>query len=244
MVFASNAPIQSLAVYTGLQLHSRTRAISPRPRLLKGCQLAYADSHAPRNCRLTLSSSKPTKEKLMNNILRDDALRLALYLSRLGIDPHVTGTSYREYLAQLASRYCSVPASLRRAARREGRKVIRETGGVEPAAAHLLPEPSLPQEITGPWKKGYENHLKRILSWGPETPPCLDCRIGGVLPKRSWPSREMAEESRLLQNDPRLNSYPCPYQPGYWHLGHRGRSAARSAPSGEIQEGPRSLEAG
>jgi hypothetical protein len=164
----------------------------------------------------------------MNNILRDHALRVALYLYRLGIDPHVSGASYREYLRQLTPLYCSVPAQLRREARREGRKVIRETGGVEPAASHLLPEPSLPLEISGPWKKGYEKHLKRMLAWGPDTPPCLDCRIGGVLPKRSWPSRETADESRLLQNDPLLDSYPCPYQPGYWHIGHRSRSTTRS----------------
>jgi hypothetical protein len=155
------------------------------------------------------------------NVLRDQALRLALYLYGVGIDPHVSGASYREYLAQLTPRYCAVPAQLRQKARIEGRKLIRETGGVEHAASHLLPEPALVLEITGPWKKGYEKHLKRMLTWGPETPPCLECRIGGVLPKRSWPSRETAEESRLLQNDPFLNSYPCPYQPGYWHLGHR-----------------------
>jgi hypothetical protein len=47
--------------------------------------------------------------------------------------------------------------------------VIRETGGVEPAASHLLPEPSLPLQITGPWKKSYEKHLKRMLAWARNT---------------------------------------------------------------------------
>lgn len=164
----------------------------------------------------------------MHNILRDHALRLAFYLHRLGIDPHVSGASYREYITQLNPLWCSVPAQLRRDARREGRRVIQETGGVEPAASHLLPEPSLTLQITGPWKKSYEKHLKRMLAWGPETPPCLECRIGGFLPKRSWPSREMADESRRLQNDPLLNSYPCPYQQGYWHIGHRSGSTTRS----------------
>ena len=102
----------------------------------------------------------------MNNILRDHALRLAFYLHRLGIDPHVSGASYREYITQLNPLWCSVPAQLRWDARIEGRKVIRETGGVEPAASHLLPEPSLPLQITGQWKKSYEKHLKRMLSWG------------------------------------------------------------------------------
>jgi hypothetical protein len=157
----------------------------------------------------------------MNNILRDQALRLALYLYWVGIDPHVSGTSYREYLSQLTSLYCAIPCELRREARREGRRLIKEAGGVEPAAAHLLPEPRLPPTITGPWKRSYEKRLEHMLSWPPETPPCLECRIGGVLPKRSWPSREAAEQSRILQNDPHLASYPCPYQSGYWHLGHR-----------------------
>lgn len=98
--------------------------------------------------------------------------------------------------------------------------MIREAGGVEAAASHLLPEPKLAPAITGPWKRAYEKRLKRMLTWSPETPPCLECRIGGVLPKRSWPSREAAEKSRIMQNDPHLVSYPCPYQLGYWHLGH------------------------
>jgi hypothetical protein len=156
----------------------------------------------------------------MNNILRDQALRLALYLYWVGIDPHVSGASYREYLSQLAPVYCSIPAQLRKEGRRQGRRVIREAGGVELAASHLLPEPKLAPAIAGPWRRAYEKHLKRMRNWGPETPPCLECRIGGVLPKRSWPSREAAEESRILQNDPQLISYRCPYQPGYWHLGH------------------------
>ena len=36
---------------------------------------------------------------------------------------------------------------------------------------------------------------------------------------RSWPSRERAEEVRLLQqHDHKLLVYPCPVQNGYWHL--------------------------
>ena len=157
----------------------------------------------------------------MTNVLRDQALRLALYLSWIGIDPHVSGASYREYLSQLTRAYCSVPAQLRKEGRRQGRRMIREAGGIEPAASHLLPEPKLAPAIAGPWRRAYEKRLKRMLNWGPETPPCLECRIGGVLPKRSWPSREAAEESRIQQNDPHLVSYPCPYRLGFWHLGHK-----------------------
>jgi hypothetical protein len=135
----------------------------------------------------------------MTNILRDQALRLALYLSCVGIDPHVSGASYREYLAQLTPVYCSVPAQLRKEGRRQGRRMIREAGGVEPAASPLLPKPKLAPSITGPCRRAYEKRLKRMLNWGPETPPCLECRLAGVLPKRSWPSREAAEEPRIQQ---------------------------------------------
>jgi len=47
LLFASNADIQSLAVYPGLRLHTRTRILIPPSRLPNGDQLAYADSHAP-----------------------------------------------------------------------------------------------------------------------------------------------------------------------------------------------------
>lgn len=151
----------------------------------------------------------------MTNILREQALRLALYLFHIGIDPQVSGASYHEYLSELTPVYCSVPGPLRKRGRREGRKAIREAGGVEPASSHLLPEPKLAPAISGPWKRSYEKHFKRMLNWSPETPPCLECRIGGFLPKRSWPSREAAEASRIVQNDPRLVSYPCPISRGF-----------------------------
>lgn len=63
--------------------------------------------------------------------------------------------------------------------------MIREAGGIEPAASHLLPEPRLPPTIVGPWKISYEKYLKRMLAWPPETPPCLECRIGGILPPQA-----------------------------------------------------------
>jgi hypothetical protein len=45
------------------------------------------------------------------------------------------------------------------------------------------------------------------------------------LPKRSWPTQEIAETIRLRQNDPLLVVYECPAQPGFWHLGHRKNCA-------------------
>ncbi len=46
LLFASIAGLQSLAVYPGLRLHTRTRILIPPSRLPNGDQLAYADSHA------------------------------------------------------------------------------------------------------------------------------------------------------------------------------------------------------
>jgi hypothetical protein len=40
-------------------------------------------------------------------------------------------------------------------------------------------------------------------------------------PKRSWPTREWANEVWGRQHDrDALRVYECPVQPGFWHLGH------------------------
>jgi hypothetical protein len=47
MLFASNPDFQSLAIYPGLRLHTRTRILIPPSSLPNGDELAYADSRAP-----------------------------------------------------------------------------------------------------------------------------------------------------------------------------------------------------
>jgi hypothetical protein len=46
--------------------------------------------------------------------------------------------------------------------------------------------------------------------------------MGNGYPKRSWPTREWADEVWEKQHDrDKMDVYPCPVQPGFWHLGHR-----------------------
>jgi hypothetical protein len=63
---------------------------------------------------------------------------------------------------------------------------------------------------------------EKASQWPPETPACTQCKVRGFdIPKRSWPSHEMAETVRISLEDPLVVTYPCPVQPGYYHLGHR-----------------------
>jgi hypothetical protein len=52
--------------------------------------------------------------------------------------------------------------------------------------------------------------------------------MGNGFPKRSWPTREWAEEVRGRQHDLNiLRVYACPVQPGFWHLGHYSGKAKK-----------------
>jgi hypothetical protein len=54
-----------------------------------------------------------------------------------------------------------------------------------------------------------------------ETPACSQCKLRGYdIPKRSWPSQEMADVVRLSLQDSLMVTYACPVQPGYFHIGH------------------------
>lgn len=159
------------------------------------------------------------------NIHKRHALRLALYLSCVQISPQLSGHSYRDYEATLARQFQNLPTEIRREARRTGRRLIREANGLEAAACHLVPAPR-PQVIQqAKWQRRCARYLDGMRSWSAETPPCPQCRIFRILPKRSWPNREQAEAVRQRQNDPRLAVYECPVQPGFWHLGHLSSKA-------------------
>jgi hypothetical protein len=154
------------------------------------------------------------------NRSRRNALRLALYLDCIGVKAVLSGKCYREYCCALSNQFLSIDAEQRKAARRRGRELIRESPGLRKAAGHLIPV-SQPAPKGGRWRRNYENHKRKMLLWPSETPPCPVCRMWGGLPKRSWPSWELAEEVRLRQNDRLLSLYECPVQAGFWHLGHK-----------------------
>lgn len=152
-------------------------------------------------------------------LARRHALRFALYLDCAGVLPVFTGSSYRVYHYALSGQLASLPPELRQQGRREGRKRIRELGGLALAAKHLVPAPSNGHPIVSTLSSR-EKCEQMILRWSPDSPPCPVCRMWAGLPKRSWPSREIAEAAYARSGDPGLRVYPCPAQPRFWHLGH------------------------
>jgi hypothetical protein len=118
--------------------------------------------------------------------------------------------------------------------RRRANQAISKAQGLENAGDHLVPRP-LSQKGAGKLSP-IELYRKQMQSWPPETPPCPVCRMRIGRPKRSWPSREMADQVRERQNDPRLDVYSCPAGYG-WHLGHRpdASSAATGHPATTAQ---------
>jgi hypothetical protein len=77
-------------------------------------------------------------------------------------------------------------------------------------------------------KKKSERLKAFFETHGHLVPKCPRCRMRCGLPKKSWPSHEMAEESRSRSPEAvRLVTYECPHQPGYWHVGHKMRKRKR-----------------
>jgi hypothetical protein len=164
------------------------------------------------------------------------ARRLALYLTSIGIPAATSSTSYRLWAATLQAQYMALPEDQRTLARARGWKLITESASLRAAAATLV-SPLCLQVQAG--KPSASHGLSRqaifaLISqrWSPLTPPCPTCRMSGGFPKRSWPSREWAEEVLARQHDrDTLCLFECPVQPGFWHLGHvRRQTAAQNAP--------------
>ena len=116
-----------------------------------------------------------------------------------------------------------------RVARRMGRRLIKEACSIEEAAALTervdnVETPSQP--VVAPRTKSLTRKEKKFQfisrNWSPLTPACPECKMGNGYPKRSWPTREWADEVWEKQHDrDKMDVYPCPVQPGFWHLGHR-----------------------
>jgi hypothetical protein len=110
-----------------------------------------------------------------------------------------------------------------------GRRLIKESGSIEKAAAFTEPvvhEVSPAQPVVAPRIQCLTRKDKKFKfisrNWSPLTPACPECKMGNGYPKRSWPTREWADEVWGKQHDrDRMDVYPCPVQPGFWHLGHR-----------------------
>lgn len=150
--------------------------------------------------------------------IRIQAMRLALYLDSIQQTPNVSGNNYREYVVNLSRQFQQLSAGQRKDAKRLGRMRIRECGDLDAAASHLVPVPAkkIRQELA------LQKRREKARRWPPETPACPRCKVRGYdVPKRSWPSQEMADAVRLFLRDSLMETYPCSVQPGFWHLGHR-----------------------
>jgi len=115
---------------------------------------------------------------------------------------------------------------------RTGRRLIKEKGSIAKAIATLTNPVVVQQTRIVPLAvsltraQAREEAFKYISRrWSAVTPPCPSCRMGNGFPKRSWPTREWAEEVWGRQHDLSiLRVYARPVQPGFWHLGHhRGK---------------------
>jgi hypothetical protein len=121
------------------------------------------------------------------------AMRLALYLDLIQQAPNVSGNSYREYV-NLSRQFEQLAAEQRKDAKRIGRMRIRECGDLDAAASHLVPVPTKRIRLELALQKPRE----KASRWPPETPACPRCKVRGYdIPKRSWPSQEMAEAVRV-----------------------------------------------
>ena len=149
--------------------------------------------------------------------------RLALYLRSIGIQLNAAGTQ---------SQYDRLEQEQRKFARRTGRQLLVQFGSIAKAnmalTNHVVQEALAinTQPAVSHNRSREEQFLHHLSRWSPLTPPCPSCRMGCGFPKRSWPSREWADEVRGRQHDrDKLRVFECPVQAGYWHLGHIGRHA-------------------
>jgi hypothetical protein len=155
------------------------------------------------------------------------ASRLALYLSSIGIPPVLSASSYKQWATELQAQYEALEVGQRKLARKTGRRLIKKARSIAIATAALTkPVIQATQAHNAPpvghriqsREKQFDYTRRR---WSALTPPCPSCRMRNGLPKRSWPTREWADEVWGRQHDrDTLRVYECPAQPGFWHLGH------------------------
>ncbi len=155
------------------------------------------------------------------------ALRFALYLASIEIQPVPYCSSYQQWAAELQIQYRALTPEQRGRARCAGRQRIKVSGSLRAALKPLALSISRPPDAalsTDPKPRALSREeMFALISrrWSILTPPCPHCRMRNGFPKRSWPSREWADEVWGRQHDRQaLCVYPCPAQPGFWHLGH------------------------
>jgi hypothetical protein len=166
------------------------------------------------------------------------ALRFALYVKTMGFAPlPFAHADHKIYAIALQQQYemlkLNLDSKIVAAARIAARAAIRrETLSI--AAQDLVPPvpptpPRRPRKTPPPGTNSRKITIKKskcrleafFKEMGHLVPKCPRCRMRCGLPKKSWPTREMAEECRQRGPDPaKVRIYECPHQQGYWHVGH------------------------
>ena len=166
------------------------------------------------------------------------AQRFALYIQTMGFVPlPFLHRDYQTYAVELQQQYqelrLRLDAKVITEAKSSARGMIRRKT-LAIAAADLVPiaaptprrvsEKSIPPNRVAA-KRTFKKSRQRLETFfetmAAVVPKCPKCRMRCGLPKKSWPTREMAYECRERCPDPAdVNVYECPHQPGYWHVGH------------------------
>jgi hypothetical protein len=119
---------------------------------------------------------------------RQIAMRLALYLDCIGAKPLLIGNSYKEYCDELRIQYQSIEPGLRKEGRRKGRKLIRETAGLDRVACHLVPVLPPAQYKIAKWRRRSENYNARYRSGRQRRRRAQNARCGLVYQNAPGPA--------------------------------------------------------
>jgi hypothetical protein len=156
------------------------------------------------------------------------AERYALFIRAFGAEP----TPYRlqpydKYAAELQRQYLYLRQTVGPETAAEIRRSVRAS--LRPKSQFVAVAPDSAGTATS-IKKGSKfrksrERLKRFFAkYGHTIPQCRHCRMSCGFPKKSWPSKQRAEEALARSGDVTgFNLYECPKQPGYWHLGRKGK---------------------
>jgi hypothetical protein len=166
------------------------------------------------------------------------AQRFAVYIQAMGVVPlPFLHRDYQAYAVALQQQYqelrLRLDAKLVTEAKSSARGIIRRktlaiaAGDLVPMAAptprRVSEKPIVPNKVAakGSFKKKRQGLETFFETMAGVVPKCPRCRMRCGLPKKSWPTREMAYESRERCPDPaEVNVYECPHQVGFWHVGH------------------------
>jgi len=171
------------------------------------------------------------------------AERFAAFICALGFTPlPFNHRNEKDYAVALQQQYeelrrtvdPAIAAKARISARAELRRCKLEAASAGPVPT----SPSKPRFLP----KRHKNRRKLEAFFqqrGNLVLKCPKCRMRCGLPKKSWPTREMAEEALKRSLTPaELHIYECPRQPGCWHVGHRPKlHDQRSESIGSTEKG-------